>query len=139
MMKKWFIPLALLLLLTACGEDESNLPSEESQTEVKAPEGELDPTDPDEVDDAEPADFSALANGEIEEGEPVILSGTVTELTDDAAFPAFILSGGEHEVFVRNMAETPVEADDTVRVEGIYEGNAEENMPLISVSVITIE
>lgn len=138
-MKKWFIPLALLLLLTACGEDESISPSEESQTEVKAPEGELDPTAPIEVDDAESASFKALADGKIEEGTAVILAGTVTELTDDAAFPGFVLSGDDREVLIRNMAETPVEVGDAVRVNGIYDGNAEEDMPLISVSVITVE
>lgn len=138
-MKKWFIPLVLLLLLAACGEDESISPSEESQTEVKAPEGELDPTAPIEVDDAKPTSFTALANGEIEEGSAVILAGTATELTNDADFPGFILSGEDREVLIRNMAETPVEAGDSVRVQGIYDGIAEEDLPLISVSVITVE
>lgn len=141
-MKKWFIPLALIFLLSACGntEDiEDTLEPNSSDTEVSAPEGELDPTEPEEVDEADPKNFSALVNGEVPAGEPVIVSGTVEELTDDAAFPAFILSGSGHEIFIRNMAETFVEAGDTVKVEGIYDGDAEEEMPLISASRITVE
>lgn len=134
-MKKWLVPFALILFLTGCGEAE-NSSTEEAQTEVAAPEGELDPTSP-EVDDAIPETLSAVANGEIEEGEAVVLAGEVKELTDDAAFQAFILSDGEVDVFIRNMAETSVTVGDSVTVTGIYEGSAdEEDMPLVSVSVI---
>ena len=135
-MKNWWIPLVLVLLLAACGNAEDTSLPEEGETEVDAPEGELDPTNPEEVDESKPVTFSALANEEIAAGEPVTLSGTVQELTDDNAFPAFILTDGEYEVFIRNMAETSVEVDETVTVHGIYEGLAEENMPLVSVSVI---
>ncbi|RNF39669.1 hypothetical protein [Planococcus salinus] len=135
-MRKWWIPAAIALLLTACGNPEDTSLPEEGETEVSAPEGELDPTDPEEVDEAESVTFSALVNEEIEVGEPVTLSGTVQELTDDNAFPAFILTDGEQEVFIRNMAETPVDVNDSVTVHGIYEGLAEESMPLVSVSAI---
>jgi hypothetical protein len=135
-MKKLPILFLLPLLLAACGPEEAPEMSQESQTEVSAPEGEFDPTAPEEVDEAEPATFTAVANGEIADGEPVILAGTVEELTDDNAFPAFILSDGEHQVYIRNMAETAVAIGDSVTVHGIYEGPAEEDMPVISVSII---
>jgi hypothetical protein len=137
-MVKPFIPIVLILCLAACGGENAEL-TEEGKTEVTAPEGELDPTAPEDVDEAEPAKFSALAGGEIAEGTAVILAGNVEELTDDGAFPAFLLTDGEHRVFVRNMAETPVEEGDLVTVHGIYDGVAEEDMPLISASIIEVD
>jgi hypothetical protein len=136
-MKKMMIPLALLFLLGACGNDDPEL-ADSAQTEVAAPEGELDPTAPEAVDEAEPVEFSALADGTIEEGAPVILSGTAEKLTDDGAFPAFILSSGEEQIFVRNIAETTVEAGDSVTIHGIFEGDADEGIPLVSASVIEL-
>lgn len=137
-MKKWLVPFALMLFLTGCGNADTES-TEEAQTEVAAPEGELDPTSP-EVDEAVPQNLSALTTGEVEEGEAVILAGEVKELTDDAAFQAFILSDGETDVFIRNMAETPVVVGNAVTVTGIYEGSAdEEDMPLVSVSVIEVD
>ncbi|UJF26524.1 hypothetical protein [Planococcus sp. 107-1] len=109
-MKKMIIPFAFLLFLGACGNEDPE-PADSAQTEVAAPEGELDPTAPEAVDEAEPTEFSALMDGTIEEGDPVSLSGTAEELTDDGAFPAFIMSNGEEEIFVRNIAETTVEAE----------------------------
>ncbi|TWT27398.1 hypothetical protein [Planomicrobium sp. CPCC 101110] len=135
-MNKLLFLFSLSLLLGACGNDENASTTQESETEVSAPEGELDPTSPEEADEAEPATFAALANGEIPDGEPVSLTGTVEELTDDNAFPAFILTDGDQQVYVRNMAETAVAVGDTVTVQGIYEGQAEENMPLVSVDII---
>lgn len=135
-MKGWLVPFALLLFLTGCG-DSDNSSTEEAQTEVAAPEGELDPTSP-EVDEAVPEPLSALADGEVEEGEAVVLGGEVKELTDDAAFQAFILSDGEIDIFIRNMAETSVTVGDNVTVTGIYEGSEDENMPLVSASVIEL-
>lgn len=139
-MKQWFLPIGLVLLLSACsGEDTPEL-DEETQTEVSAPEGdELDPTDPVEVENAETTSAADLAAGNIEEGTPVKISGTVEELADDIAFPSFILNSGEQQIYIRNMAETPVEPGDSISLEGIYDGNAEEDMPLISASVITVE
>lgn len=140
MMKKWYLPLGVVLLLTACGGEETPELEEESQTEVSAPEGdELDPTDPEEVENAEATAVSDLAAGNIEEGAPVKISGTVEELADDVAFPSFILVNDGQQVYIRNMAETPVEPGDSIQLEGIYDGNAEEDMPLISASVITVE
>lgn len=140
MMKKWYLPIGAALLLTACGGEETPELEEESQTEVSAPEGdELDPTDPEEVENAEPATVSDLVAGNVEEGAPVEISGTVEELTDDVAFPSFILVNDGQQVYIRNMAETPVEPGDNILLEGIYDGNAEEDMPLISASVITVE
>lgn len=136
-MKKMIIPFAFLLLLGACGNEDPE-PADSAQTEVAAPEGELDPTAPEAVDEAEPTEFSALMDGTIEEGDPVSLSGTAEELTDDGAFPAFIMSNGEEEIFVRNIAETTVEAGDSVTIQGIFEGDAEEGMPLVSASVIEV-
>lgn len=139
-MKKWYLPIGIALLLSACGGEDSPELEEDSQTEVSAPEGDdLDPTDPEEVENAETALISDLAEGSIEEGTAVKISGTVDELADDIAFPSFILSNGEQQVYIRNMAETPVEVGDSIQVEGIYDGNAEEDMPLISASVITVE
>ena len=139
-MKKWFLPLSVALLLSACGgEDTPNL-EEETQTEVSAPEGDdLDPTDPVEVENAEITSASDLTAGGIEEGIAVKVSGTVEELADDIAFPSFILLSDGEQVYIRNMAETPVEPGDSISIEGIYDGNAEEDMPLISASVITVE
>lgn len=136
-MKKMIIPFAFLLFLGACGNEDPE-PADGAQTEVAAPEGELDPTAPEAVDEAEPTEFSALMDGTIEEGDPVSLSGTAEELTDDGAFPAFIMSNGEEEIFVRNIAETTVEAGDSVTIQGIFEGDAEEGMPLVSASVIEV-
>ena len=82
---------------------------------------------------------SDLAAGNIEEGAAVKISGTVEELADDVALPSFIISNDGQQVYIRNMAETPVEPGDTIQLEGIYDGNAEEDMPLISASVITVE
>ncbi|MCM3610087.1 hypothetical protein M4S82_02420 [Planococcus sp. MERTA32b] len=139
-MKKWYLPIGAALLLSACGGEETPELEDEFQTEVSAPEGDqLDPTDPEEVEDAETATVSDLAAGNIEEGAAVKISGTVEELADDVAFPSFILVNGEQQVYIRNMAETPVEPGDSVLLEGIYDGNAEEDMPLISASVITVE
>ena len=139
-MKKWYLPIGLALLLSACSDEDSPTLEEGAQTEVSAPEGDdLDPTDPVAVKDAEAAAISDLVEGNIEEGAAVKISGTVAELADDVAFPSFILSNGDQQVYIRNMAETPVEIGDTIQVEGIYDGNAEEDMPLISVSVITVE
>ncbi|MDN7242053.1 hypothetical protein QWY14_09600 [Planococcus sp. N028] len=135
-MKKLLFSLSALLFLTACGNNENPGTTQESKTEVSAPEGELDPTSPEEVKEAEPTTFAALANGEIPDGEPVILAGTVEELTDDNAFPAFILTDGKQQVYIRNMAEKAVNIGDSVTVQGIYEGQAEENMPLVSVDII---
>ena len=137
-MVKRFIPLALVLSLAACGGENTEL-TEEGETEVAAPEGELDPTAPEEVDEAEPTTFSALAGGEVAKGAAVILAGNVEELTDDGAFPAFLLTDGKQQIFVRNMAETPVKAGDAVTVHGIYDGVAEEDMPLLSASVIEVD
>lgn len=140
MMKKWYLPIGVVLLLSACGGEETPELEEESQTEVSAPEGdELDPTDPEEVEDAEATAVSDLVAGNIEEGAPVKISGTVEELADDVAFPSFILINDGQQVYIRNMAETPVEPGDNLQLEGIYDGNAEEDMPLISASVITVE
>lgn len=139
-MKKWYLPISVALLLSACGGDDTPELEEESQTEVSAPEGDdLDPTDPEEVENAEMTPVSDLAAGSIEEGAAVKISGTVEELADDVAFPSFILSNDGQQVYIRNMAETPVEPGDTIQLEGIYDGNAEEDMPLISASVITVE
>ncbi|RLQ90348.1 hypothetical protein [Planomicrobium sp. Y74] len=139
-MKKWYLPIGVVLLLSACGGEETPELEEESQTEVSAPEGdELDPTDPEEVEDAEATAVSDLVAGNIEEGAPVKISGTVEELADDVAFPSFILINDGQQVYIRNMAETPVEPGDNLQLEGIYDGNAEEDMPLISASVITVE
>ncbi|HSJ36916.1 MAG TPA: hypothetical protein VK945_01735 [Planococcus sp. (in: firmicutes)] len=139
-MKKWYLPIGITLLLSACSGEDSPALEEGAQTEVSAPEGDnLDPTDPEAVKDAEAALISDLAEGNIEDGTAVKISGTVDELADDIAFPSFILSSGDHKVYIRNMAETPVEIGDTIQVEGIYDGNAEEDMPLISASVITVE
>ena len=139
-MKKWYLPISVALLLSACGGDDTPELEEESQTEVSAPEGDdLDPTDPEEVENAEMTLVSDLAAGNIEEGAAVKISGTVEELADDVAFPSFILSNDGQQVYIRNMAETPVEPGDTIQLEGIYDGNAEEDMPLISASVITVE
>lgn len=139
-MKKWHMPLALTFLLAACGGEERPELEDENQTEVSAPEGdELDPTDPAEVEDAEAVSASDLAAGTVEDGTPVKLSGTVEELTDDVAFPSFIIDSEGEKIYIRNMAETPVELGDTIQLEGIYDGNAEEDMPLISASVITVE
>lgn len=139
-MKKWFIPLSVALLLSACGGEDTPELDEETQTEVSAPEGDgLDPTDPVEVEDAETTNAADLAAGGIEEGAAVKISGTVEELADDIAFPSFILLSDGEQVYIRNMAETPVEPGDSISLEGIYDGNAEEDMPLISASVITVE
>lgn len=139
-MKKWLLPVGIALLLSACSDEEPAELEEESQTEVSAPEGdELDPTDPVEVEDAEATAISDLADGSTEEGTAVKVSGTVEELTDDVAFPSFILTNGDQQVYIRNMSETAVEIGDNIQAEGIYDGNAEENMPLISASVITVE
>lgn len=139
-MRKWLLPIGIALLLTACsGEDTPEL-DEETQTEVSAPEGDdLDPTDPVEVEDAETTSAADLAEGIIEEGTAVKIAGTVEELADDIAFPSFILLSDGEQVYIRNMAETPVELGDSISLEGIYDGNAEEDMPLISASVITVE
>ena len=118
-MKKWYLPLGIALLLTACADETPEL-EEESQTEVSAPEGDdLDPTDPEEVEDAETTMIADLAAGNIEDGTAVVISGTVEELADDVAFPSFILTNGDQQVYIRNMAETPVEPGDTLQVEGI--------------------
>lgn len=139
-MKKWFLPLSVALLLSACGGEDTPELDEETQTEVSAPEGDdLDPTDPVEVEDAETTNAADLAAGGIEEGAAVKISGTVEELADDIAFPSFILLSDGEQVYIRNMAETPVEPGDSISLEGIYDGNAEEDMPLISASVITVE
>src|SRR5690606_37573543 len=44
-MKKMIIPFAFLLFLGACGNEDPE-PADGAQTEVAAPEGELDPTAP---------------------------------------------------------------------------------------------
>ncbi|EIM07621.1 hypothetical protein A1A1_05407 [Planococcus antarcticus DSM 14505] len=134
-MYKFFIPLSLVFLLAACGEEAPET-TEESQTEVTAPEGELDPTAPEEAENAEFVSFEELASGNIEEGIGVSVQGTVEELADDIAFPSFIIADGENRIYIRNMAETPVEVGDNITADGIYEGSAEENMPMISVSII---
>lgn len=134
-MKKLMIPFAALFILAGCADEDGEV-FEESPTEVEAPEGELDPTDPpEELDEAEVVTIESLFAEEVEEGTAVTVSGTVEELTDDGAFPAFILNDGE-QAFIRNMAQTPVELGQTVTVSGIYEGMAEENMPMISVFTI---
>ncbi len=139
-MKKWYLPIGAALLLTACGGEENPELEEESQTEVSAPEGDdLDPTDPEAVEEAEAVAASALADGSIAETTPVKISGTVEELADNNAFPSFILVSGDEQIYVQNISETPVEPGDTIQLEGIYEGNEEEDMPLISASVITVE
>lgn len=138
-MKKWFLPISIALLLSACGGGDTPELEEETQTEVSAPEGDgLDPTDPAEVENAETTSISDLVEGNIEEGAAVKISGTVEELADDIAFPSFILVNDGEQVYIRNMAETPVEPGDSISIEGIYDGNAEEDMPLISASVITV-
>lgn len=134
-MYRFFIPLSLVLLLSACGGTAPNV-TEESQTEVTAPDGELDPTDPEEAENAEFVSFDELASGNIEDGTGVSVQGTVEELADDIAFPSFIIVNEEKRIYIRNMAETPVEVGDAITADGIYEGNAEENMPMISASVI---
>lgn len=139
-MKKFYLPLSMVLLLAACSGEENAELEEESQTEVSAPEGdELDPTEPEEVENAETTPVSDLVDGTIEDGTPVRIAGTVEELTDDVAFPSFILVNDGQQIYIRNMAENPVEPGDEITVEGIYDGNAEEDMPLISASVITVE
>lgn len=139
-MNKWLLPVGIGLLLSACSGEEPAELEEQSQTEVSAPEGdELDPTDPTEVEEAEATAISDLADGTIEDGTPVKVDGTVEELMDEVAFPSFILTNGDQQVYIRNMSETAVEVGDNIQAEGIYDGNAEEDMPLISASVITVE
>lgn len=139
-MKKWHLSIGIALLLGACSAEETPDLEEESQTEVAAPEeDEFDPTDPEEVENAETATVSELTEGTIEDGTAVKISGTVEELADDVAFPSFILSSEGQQIYIRNMAETPVEIGDNIQLEGIYDGNAEEELPLISASVITVE
>lgn len=135
-MKKWVFPFVLTVALAACGNEASEPETEGSETEVTAPQGELDPTAPEEVDEAEPASFSDIVNGDIEEGAAVALTGTVYEVTDDGAFPVFIFGDDENKVFVRNMAETLVEKGETISIQGIYEGSGEEDLPVIAASVI---
>lgn len=134
-MFKILIPLGLIFLLAACGGTAPDV-TEESQTEVTAPEGELDPTAPEEAEDAEYVSYEDLASGNIEEGTGVSVQGMVEELADDIAFPSFIIVDGENRIYIRNMAETPVEVGDDITADGIYEGNAEEDMPMISASII---
>lgn len=134
-MYRFFIPLSLVLLLSACGETAPEV-TEESQTEVTAPDGELDPTDPTEAENAEFVSFEELASGNIEEGTGVSVQGTVEELADDIAFPSFIIANEENRIYIRNMAETPVVVGDNITADGIYEGSAEEGMPMISASII---
>lgn len=134
-MYRFLIPLSLVFLLAACGEEAPDV-TEESQTEVTAPEGELDPTAPEEAENAEFVSFEELASGTIEEGTGVSVQGTVEELADDIAFPSFIIVNGENRIYIRNMAETPVEVGDSITADGIFEGSAEENMPMISASII---
>lgn len=134
-MYKFLVPLSLVLLLTACGDEAPDV-TEESQTEVTAPDGELDPTAPEEAENAEFVSFEELASGTVEEGTGVSVQGTVEELADDIAFPSFIIVAGENRIYVRNMAETPVEVGDSITADGIFEGNAEEDMPMISASII---
>lgn len=139
-MKNWYLPIGIALFLSACSAEETPELEEEPQTEVSAPEGDaLDPTDPEEVENAETTTMSELTEGTIEDGTAVKISGTVEELADDVAFPSFILSSEGQQIYIRNMAETPVKPGDSIQVEGIYDGNAEENLPLISASVITVE
>ncbi|MDQ0427976.1 hypothetical protein QOZ98_000802 [Planomicrobium stackebrandtii] len=134
-MYRFFILLIMILLLAACGEEAPDT-SEESQTEVTAPDGELDPTSPEEAENAEFASFEELISGTIEEGTGVSVQGTVEELADDIAFPSFIIENGENRIYIRNMAETPVEVGDSISADGIFDGNAEEDMPMISASII---
>lgn len=134
-MYKVLIPLSLVFLLAACSGTAPDV-TEETQTEVTAPEGELDPTAPEEAENAEFVSFNELASGNVEEGTGVSIQGTVEELADDIAFPSFIIGDGESRVYVRNMAETPVEVGDSITADGIFEGNAEEDMPMISASLI---
>lgn len=119
-MYRFFIPLSLVLLLSACGGTAPNV-TEESQTEVTAPDGELDPTDPEEAENAEFVSFDELASGNIEDGTGVSVQGTVEELADDIAFPSFIIVNEEKRIYIRNMAETPVEVGDAITADGIYE------------------
>lgn len=139
-MNKWLLPGGIALLLSACtGEEPAEL-GEEPQTEVSAPEAdELAPPAPTEDKDAETTDIAALAEGSIEEGTAVKVAGIVGELTDDVAFPSFILINGDQQVYIRNMSETAVKIGDNIQAEGIYDGNAEEDMPLVSASAITVE
>ncbi|MBT2569912.1 hypothetical protein [Planococcus sp. ISL-110] len=134
-MYKFLIPLSLIFLLAACGEEAPDV-TEESQTEVTAPEGELDPTAPEQAENAEFVSFEELASGTIEEGSGVSVQGTVEELADDIAFPSFIIVNGENRIYIRNMAETPVEVGDSITADGIFEGSADEDMPMISASII---
>ncbi len=134
-MSRFLIPLSLIFLLAACGEEAPNV-TEESQTEVTAPDGELDPTDPEEAENAEFVSFEELTSGKIEEGFGVSVQGTVEELADNIAFPSFIIVDGENRIYIRNMAEVPIEVGDIISVDGIYEGNVEEDMPTISASII---
>ena len=134
-MNRLLIPMSLVFLLAACGEEAPDV-TEESQTEVTAPEGELDPTAPEEAENAEFMSFEELASGTIEEGTGVSVQGTVEELADDIAFPSFIIVNGENRIYIRNMAETPVEVGDSITADGIFEGSADEDMPMISASII---
>lgn len=134
-MYRFLILASLGLVLAGCTEEAPEV-TVESQTEVTAPEGELDPTDPTEAENVEFVSFQELASGNIEEGTGVSVQGTVEELADDIAFPSFILTDGENRIYLRNMAETPIEVGDVIAADGIYEGNAEEDMPMISASVI---
>ncbi|MBF6634804.1 hypothetical protein QMA04_02460 [Planococcus sp. APC 3900] len=134
-MYKVLIPVSLVFLLTACGGTAPDV-TEETQTEVTAPKGELDPTAPAEAENAEFVSFDELSSGNVEEGAGVSIQGTVEELADDIAFPSFIVGDGESQVYVRNMAETPVEVGDRITADGIFEGKAEEEMPMISASLI---
>lgn len=135
-MKKLMLPLSFLMLITACSDEHPEPPPVASETEVTAPEGEFDPTDSSETDEAVPVAMADLVNGTIEEGTAVSLPGTVEELTDDGAFPAFILTDGEHQIFVRNMADTSVQVGSTITIAGVYDGTVEEDMPLVSATII---
>ncbi|PAE21950.1 hypothetical protein CHH80_03370 [Bacillus sp. 7504-2] len=149
-MKKWFVILSLVLLLSACGSDEADKTSTNADPEAAKSEKteQAESTEPSQEDlneslkdEAVAANFVELNSDEAEVGLKVHATGEISNIQEDGIFRTFTLTTDENDgtgmYSIKDLLkEEEYTEGDIVKVYGIYDGKDEVGFPVISSTVI---